>query len=114
MEIVSYAEERKALNAVVLDLRKISNFCDFFVILTGTAKTHIQAIADGITGGLLKHGLHKSHREGYHEAKWLVLDYVSIIVHIFDEETRDFYDLEHLWSDAPHVLKKPRKREKHV
>lgn len=101
--IVEFAKEKKSLYSVVLDLRKIANFCDFFVILTGTSKPHIRAIADGINEGLSGQGVKAHHCEGYHESKWVVLDYADVIVHIFDNETRSFYDLEHLWADAPKV-----------
>ena len=79
IKIVELAQDKKAVNITALDLRKVCNFCDFFIILTGTSQTHIKSIADGINEG----------------------DYSNVIVHIFDEEARDFYDLEHLWSDAP-------------
>ncbi|MCG2712020.1 MAG: ribosome silencing factor [Candidatus Omnitrophica bacterium] len=101
LKIVELAKDRKAVDITALDLRKVANFCDFFVIITGTSATHIKSIADGINEGLRKDGLGKHHAEGYQESKWVVLDYFSVIVHIFDEETRFFYDLEYLWSDAP-------------
>ncbi|MFH1093798.1 MAG: ribosome silencing factor [Candidatus Omnitrophota bacterium] len=101
IKIVKLAVDKKAVDITALDLRKAANFCDFFVIITGTSATHIKSIADGINEGLRKDGMGVHHAEGYREAKWVVLDYFSVIVHIFDEETRFFYDLEHLWSDAP-------------
>jgi len=100
LKIVELAQDKKAVDITALDLRKTANFCDFFVILTGTSATHIKSIADGINEGLRKEGVRTHHAEGYRESKWVVLDYFSVIVHIFDEETRLFYDLEHLWSDA--------------
>lgn len=110
LKIVEFAQRIKALNSVVLDLRKISNFCDYFVILTGTSKTHIKSIADGINEGLRKEGIRINHAEGYEYSKWIILDYSSVIVHIFDEQTRNFYDLEHLWADAPNVLTKTKRK----
>lgn len=104
------AEDKKVKDSVILNLRKISNICDFFVILSGTSATHIRAIADGIIEGLSKEGVRKSHFEGYAQAKWIVLDYTSVIVHIFDEETRNFYALEHLWADASKILPKKEKK----
>ena len=107
MEIVELAMDKKAIDVVALDLRKTANFCDYFVILTGTSTTHIKSIADGINDGLRKVGMRTHHAEGYRESKWVVLDHFSVIVHIFDEDTRFFYDLENLWSDAPKLkLKK--------
>ncbi len=101
LKIVELALDKKAFDVIALDLRKTANFCDYFVILTGTSATHIKSIADGINKGLRKDGMRTHHLEGYRESKWVVLDYFSVIVHIFDEDTRLFYDLEHLWSDAP-------------
>ena len=101
LKIIELAEDKKAVDITALDLRKKANFCDFFVILTGTSATHIKSIADGINDGLRKVDMRTHHAEGYRESKWVVLDHFSVIVHIFDEETRLFYDLENLWSDAP-------------
>ncbi|MDD5746951.1 MAG: ribosome silencing factor [Candidatus Omnitrophica bacterium] len=109
LNIVKLALEKKAIDPLVLDVRKVSNFCDFFVILTGTSQTHLQAIADGIKQGMRAMGVLSHHKEGYNDARWIVLDYASVIVHIFDQETRMFYDLEHLWADAPAV--KPRQKK---
>jgi len=106
LKIAELAHDKKALEIVVLDLRKVSNFCDYFVIASGNSTTHIRAIADGINRGLKDAGKRAHHLEGYRESRWVVLDYESIIVHIFDEETRFFYDLEHLWSDAKKVKTK--------
>ena len=107
LKIVEIAQDHKAIDPVVLDLRKVSNFCDFFVVLTGTSHPHIRAIADGIKAGLKKQGIRNIHLEGYRQSRWIVLDYASVIVHIFDEESRYYYDLEHLWADAKVVkLKK--------
>lgn len=100
LKIIELAKDKKAIDIIALDLRKTANFCDYFVILTGTSTTHIKSIADGINEGLRKAGMRTHHAEGYRESKWVVLDYFSVIVHIFDEETRLFYDLENLWADA--------------
>lgn len=112
LKIVELARDNKAIDITALDLRRVSNFCDFFVILTGTSKTHIKAIADAISDELRKSGLRTHHAEGYQESRWIVLDYLSVIVHIFDEETRSFYDLEHLWADATKVSLKAVKKRK--
>ncbi|MBI4846694.1 MAG: ribosome silencing factor [Candidatus Omnitrophica bacterium] len=112
MKIVEIAQSKKALNPIVLDVRKISNFCDFFVIFTGSSKTHICSIADEIDKEMRLLGVRAHHLEGYKDSQWVVLDYSSVIVHIFDEETRAFYDLEHLWADASKVGKKTQRSRK--
>ena len=104
LKIIEFAEDKQALDIKMLDLRKVSNFCDFFVILTGTSNTHCRAIADGIVKGLRASKEKLSHKEGYQDPQWIVLDYLSVIVHIFDDETRKYYDLEELWSNAPRVI----------
>jgi len=110
LRIVELARDNKALDITALDLRSVSNFCDFFVILTGTSKTHIKAISDAISSEMRKTGVRAHHAEGYRESRWVVLDYTSLIVHIFDEETRSFYDLEHLWADAARLNLNPQKK----
>jgi len=106
-KIIELAEEVKAEDIVVLDLRKICTFCDYFIITTGTSSTHIKAIADQINSKLKDFGVKAHARQGYQESRWIVLDYASVLVHVFDQETRDFYALENLWSKGKKVnLKK--------
>ena len=91
----------KGENIVVLDLRKISNISDFFIIATGNSSVHVRAIADEIKEKLKKENNIKPwHIEGYEAQKWILLDYVDIVVHVFDSETRSYYMLEKLWEDA--------------
>ncbi|MFH2137200.1 MAG: ribosome silencing factor [Candidatus Omnitrophota bacterium] len=103
LRIAELAADKKASDIVILDLRKVLNFCDFFVIVTGTSKIHNKAIADGIFDGLRQEKEQVGHREGYAQAAWIVLDCSSVIVHVFDEETRNFYDLEHLWAAVEYI-----------
>lgn len=116
MNVVKFAELKQANNLVVLDLRKVSNFCDFFVIASGNSRPHIRAIAEGVTEGLRERNkkLHSGQKrvpanplwrgaEGYQEGRWVVLDFSDVIVHIFDEEARSFYDLERLWAAAKKI-----------
>lgn len=103
LKIVELAEEVKAEDIVVLDLRKICNFCDYFVICTGTSSTHIQAIADQINSRLRDSGFKANAQEGYQSSRWVVLDYASVMVHVFDQEAREFYDLENLWAKAKKI-----------
>ena len=86
---------------VILDMKKMSNFTDFFVIASGTSQRQVQAISDGIEEELSKKKISLWHLEGYQEAQWIVMDYGDVVAHLFLEETRDFYRLERLWGGAP-------------
>ena len=94
---------KKALDSVVLDLRKITSMADYFFICSGESTTQVRAIADGIIERLKNKKVRLWHSEGYEEARWILLDYGMIIVHVFYKETREFYNLEGLWADAPQV-----------
>lgn len=94
------ALEKQALDIKILDLRKISNISDFFVVCSATVDVHLKAIADNIVEQLDKKGVRIWHNEGYPQGRWIILDYVDVVVHIFLEEARKFYDLESLWGDA--------------
>ena len=84
-------------------MRKIANFCDYFVICSGTSDRQIQAIADGIDDGLAKLGVKLPHKHGFNNTSWILLDTGDVVVHIFEHNAREFYGLEHLWQDAPKV-----------
>ena len=101
---VACAEEKKAVDTVILDLRPVTSFTEFFVISHGTNQRHVQAIADEIVQKLKKQSKHNPIRvEGYSAAEWILLDYGDFVVHIFNETSRRFYDLERLWRDAKPV-----------
>lgn len=93
--------EVKANNPVILDLRGISSFADHFLICSADSDRHVRAIADHIGESLEKVHVRPHHMEGYSELRWILLDYDDLVIHIFDEETRRYYDLERLWADAP-------------
>jgi ribosome-associated protein len=98
------ADEKKALNLVALDLREIASFAEFFIIASGANQRQVQAISDEINEQLKKHFKSRPVRiEGYNAAEWVLLDYGDFIVHIFDKDAREFYDLERLWRDARKV-----------
>lgn len=97
------ALDRKAFDLIAFDLRGISDMADFFLICTGTTNTHVRAIADAIEEALLREGIKMGHKEGYLESTWILLDYGDIVVHIFTNEKRQYYDLERLWGDAPRL-----------
>ena len=98
------ASDKKAVNMVALDLRPVASFTEFFVVCSGTNQRQVQAIADEISEQLKKQlGQSPVRVEGYNTAEWLLMDYGDFVVHIFDKEARDFYDLERLWRDATKV-----------
>jgi ribosome-associated protein len=93
---------------VVLDLRGISTFTDFFVICSGTSEPHLKAIAGEIEGRLKADlGLRPVSIDGFPSSQWIVLDYMQVIVHVFHHEKRGFYSLEDLWGDAPRLAWEP-------
>ncbi len=97
------AAEKKAINSVVLDLREIASFTDYFVITSGTNERQVQAISDEIVETLKKAGTAAARVEGYKTAEWILLDYGDFVVHVFDEKARAFYDLERLWRESKRV-----------
>jgi ribosome-associated protein len=98
------ADEKKATRITVLDLRQIASFTEFFVIADGANQRQVQAIADEINEQLKKQAGRRPVRiEGYKSAEWVLLDYGDFVVHLFNKEARDFYDLERLWRDAGKV-----------
>ncbi len=94
------ALDKKATDVKILDLRKLSTICDFFVICSASVEVHAKAIADSIIENLEKKGIRAWHHEGYQASRWILLDYVDVVVHIFLNEVREFYELEKLWGDA--------------
>jgi ribosome-associated protein len=94
--------DKKAKDPVILDFKKLgSSLCDSFIICHGTSRTQVEALADGVIRDVKKKiGLNPYHREGFENAEWILLDYGDIIVHIFQGNKREFYNLEQLWADA--------------
>jgi ribosome-associated protein len=100
---VRAAEDKKAHDLLVLDLRKAAGFTDYFVICSGTNPRQIRAIADAVLERLAVDGAKPAHVEGYDRSEWVLLDYFDFIVHIFGPETRAFYRLERLWGSAERI-----------
>ena len=100
---VAAALDKKAVDPIVLDLRKASAFTDFFFICTGANVRQAQAIADAIQEALRPAGVRPALVEGYEHADWILIDYFDFVVHIFAPATRDFYALERLWGDARRI-----------
>ena len=101
-QIISIIENNKGLNIKLLDLRKIENtICDYYIICSGTSNTHVDAIAGHIQKDISKNTGEKPwHVEGTQTAEWILMDYVDVVVHIFQQPKREHYDLEGLWGDA--------------
>jgi ribosome-associated protein len=97
------AAEKKANDSVLLDLREVASFTDFFVITSGSNERQVQAISDEVVETLKKNGSSVARVEGYKSAEWILLDYGDFVVHVFDEKARKFYDLERLWRESKRV-----------
>jgi len=98
------AEDDHGQEIVILDLRELTPMFDYFVIATGKSRRQLHAIAEDIDHALEDDlGDRRLGREGFEESRWILLDYGNVVVHLFDEETRAYYDLEGLWADAPRV-----------
>jgi ribosome-associated protein len=95
------AADRKGVDMLVMDLRGISNATDFFVIVSGTSDMHVRAIAEHIIEELKKQGERPSHVEGLRGGRWVLIDFIDFVVHVFHPAAREFYQLERLWGDAP-------------
>lgn len=101
------ASDKKAIGTVVLDLREIASFTDYFVITSGANERQVQAISDEVVETLKKAGTPALRVEGYKTAEWVLVDYGDFVVHIFGEQSRKFYDLERLWRAAKPVALPP-------
>ncbi len=102
---VEALEDRKAADIRILDIEKISTIADYFIIASGTNRNQLQAMADNVEEQLYKAGYQKKNLEGYRNANWILMDYGDIVLHLFDEENRLFYDLERIWRDGQPVSK---------
>ncbi len=101
--IVKILDDKKAIDINVLDIRKLTTMADYFVICSGTSSPHIKALSDELDEKLSEDGISFLGKEGFQTANWVLMDYDSVIVHIFNEETREFYSIENLWADAKEV-----------
>ncbi len=107
MDSLKFAEEitqtilsKKGFRIRILDLRKLSAFADYFVICSASSDTQVKAIADAVDKEMRERGIKTYHREGYEALNWVLLDYFDVVVHVFKNEIRDYYNLEKLWGDA--------------
>jgi len=97
------ALDTKAEDLVVLDVRGLASFTDYFVIMSGRSTRHVQGLAEAISGELSAKRVSSKHSEGLREGLWVLLDFGDVVVHVFYHENRSFYDLEGLWHDAPKI-----------
>lgn len=93
-------EDKKARNIEIIDISEVSILADYFIICSGTSNTHIRTLADDLDFRMGEAGYNLIHKEGYESARWILLDFGELVVHIFHEEDRNFYKLERLWSDG--------------
>lgn len=98
--IIDALEDKKAENIQIIDISEVSSVADYFIITNGTNKSQVQALADNVGEKLDRVGIHAKQVEGYSNANWILLDYTDIVIHVFDRESRGFYDLERIWRDG--------------
>ncbi len=100
-DVLGVLDEGKGRSLVVLDMRQVSGFTDFMVLCSGRSEPHVRALADAVDKHRRQRGSKPAHIEGRAEGCWILMDYFDLIVHVFTEHNRDFYQLERLWRDAP-------------
>ena len=103
LECARGAIDKKAEHVKVLDLTHLSSFTDFFVICSGTSDRQVQAIAESVEAMMRAHGVERVSGEGHSEGRWVLMDFGDVVVHVFLDALRDYYDLETLWTDAPRI-----------
>ncbi|MBF0479044.1 MAG: ribosome silencing factor [Candidatus Omnitrophica bacterium] len=102
-KIAQFAADKKAESITILEMKDIVNFCDYFVICTGNTDRHVKAIADNIEDELAKSGMKISPKQRTGKNDWVIFDIGDIVVHVFQKDTREFYQLEYLWRDAKKI-----------
>ena len=103
--IVDIASDRQAQDIILLDIREIASFADYFVICSGTSERQIKAVVDTVVETLQKDGFYPVQTEGAPSSGWVLIDYGSVIVHVFAPEEREYYRLERLWGEAPTIVR---------
>ena len=101
--IAAMAAEKQADELIILDMRERVPYCDFFIICSGRSRRQVRAISDALHQGMKAEGVRVTSVEGGDSSRWILMDFGDIVVHIFDEQQRGFYDLETLWADAPRL-----------
>jgi len=98
---IAALDDHKALDIVLLDLRRLSDATDYFIVASGSSDVHVRALAEHVEQALAQAGLEPHHAEGVRAGRWALLDYFDFVVHVFHPSMRQFYQLERLWADAP-------------
>lgn len=96
-------DDKKAMNLMMLEVKSVTTLTEYMILATGTSDTHIRALCDEVEKKMEEAGERVFHREGYRGDTWIVMDFCGVMVHVFTQEQRKFYDLERLWGDAPLV-----------
>lgn len=102
-KIVRLLDSKKGMDIVGVDIHRLTTIGDYFILVTGTSSPHVKALAEEVEDTLAKEGLEPRRIEGAQSATWILMDYQDVILHIFTKETREFYNMERLWSDAPRL-----------
>ena len=97
---VDALEDKKGEDIKVIDISEVSPIADFFILASGSNRSQVQAMADSVAEKMHKAGFSMKQIEGYDSANWILMDFVDVVVHIFDRESRNFYDLERIWKDG--------------
>ena len=100
---IKILDEKLAENIVIIDISKVSVIGDYFIIATGKNVNHVRALSDYVSEGLAKDQIFDKQTEGYESAGWILMDYSDFIIHLFDKESREYYDLERIWRDADFI-----------
>lgn len=103
IEICKIIDDKKGKDIVLMEVGKLASFADYFVIATGNSIKHTSALADEVEKRLGEKDILLSHKEGHREGSWILLDYLDVVIHIFTEEQRSFYDIERIWKGAKYV-----------
>lgn len=98
--IVTSLDKHKAQDIRVIEVTDVTSIADYFVIAAGTSSTQVKSLTDYVEEEMEEKGIRPMRKEGYHSSTWILLDYGTVVVHVFQEETRRFYDLERLWKDG--------------
>lgn len=102
-KIVKILDSKKGMDITGIDIRDLTTIGDYFILVTGTSSPHVKALAEEVEDTLAKEGVEPRRIEGAQSAVWILMDYQDVILHIFTKETREFYNMERLWADAPRM-----------